>query len=59
MQVTRDELVAHVAAMSAASSLPLNVDSERCFADTADGIAETVHLLADAGAAGFCWRRWR
>jgi 2-methylisocitrate lyase-like PEP mutase family enzyme len=29
MQVTRDELVAHVAAISAASSLPLNVDSER------------------------------
>jgi 2-methylisocitrate lyase-like PEP mutase family enzyme len=58
MQVTRDELVAHVAAIAAASSLPLNVDSERCFADTADGIAETVHLLADAGAAGFSIEDW-
>lgn len=58
MQVTRDELVAHVAAISAASSLPLNVDSERCFADTADGIAETVHLLADAGAAGLSIEDW-
>ncbi len=58
MQVTRDELVAHVAAISAASSPPLNVDSERCFADTADGIAETVHLLADAGAAGFSIEDW-
>ncbi len=58
MQVTRDELVAHVAAISAASSLPLNVDSERCFAETEDGIAETVHLLADAGAAGFSIEDW-
>ncbi len=58
MQVSRDELVAHVAAISGATSLPLNVDSERCFAETADGIAETVHLLADAGAAGFSIEDW-
>ena len=58
MQVSRDELVAHVAAIAANSSLPLNVDSERCFAETADGIAETVHKLADAGAAGFSIEDW-
>ncbi|MEU8615516.1 isocitrate lyase/phosphoenolpyruvate mutase family protein [Actinoplanes sp. NPDC048791] len=51
-QVTRDELVAHVAAVTAAVRIPLNVDAERCFADTPAGIAETVDLLADAGAAG-------
>ncbi|MGD9704522.1 MAG: isocitrate lyase/phosphoenolpyruvate mutase family protein [Acidimicrobiia bacterium] len=51
-EVTRDELVHHVAAMAAATDLPLNVDSERCFAEDARGIAETVQLLADAGAAG-------
>jgi 2-methylisocitrate lyase-like PEP mutase family enzyme len=51
-QVTRDELVAHVAAVTAAVRVPLNVDAERCFADTAAGIAETVDLLAEAGAAG-------
>ena len=34
-QVSRDELVHHVAAMAAATDLPLNVDSERCFADDA------------------------
>ncbi|AEV82911.1 2-methylisocitrate lyase [Actinoplanes sp. SE50] len=51
-QVTRDELVAHVAALTAAVPLPLNVDAERCFADDAAGIAETVDLLAAAGAAG-------
>lgn len=58
MQVGRDELVAHVAVIAAATPLPLNVDSERCFAETADGIAETVHLLADAGAAGFSIEDW-
>jgi 2-methylisocitrate lyase-like PEP mutase family enzyme len=51
-QVTRDELVAHVAAVTAAVRIPLNVDAERCFADSAAGIAKTVDLLAEAGAAG-------
>ncbi|CAN5285187.1 isocitrate lyase/phosphoenolpyruvate mutase family protein [soil metagenome] len=51
--VTRAELVAHVAALAQATDLPLNVDSEHCYPDDAGGIAETVALLADAGAAGF------
>jgi 2-methylisocitrate lyase-like PEP mutase family enzyme len=51
-QVTRDELVAHVAVLSAATDLPLNVDSERCYPEDQGGVAETVRLLADAGAAG-------
>jgi len=50
--VTRDELLTHVAAISAAVDLPLNVDAERCFADDLAGIAETVTLLAEAGASG-------
>ena len=50
--VTRDELVAHVAAISDAVDLPLNVDAERCFANDLAGIAETVRLLAEAGASG-------
>ena len=50
--VTRDELVEHVAAVAAATPLPLNVDSERLYPDDAGGVAETVRLLADAGAAG-------
>ena len=49
---TRDELVAHVAAMTAAVNIPVNVDSERLFADDTAGIAEALDLLADAGAAG-------
>jgi 2-methylisocitrate lyase-like PEP mutase family enzyme len=51
-QVTRDELVVHVTALSAATDLPLNVDSERCYPDDPGGVAETVRLLAEAGAAG-------
>ena len=51
--VSRDELVAHVAGLAAATSLPLNVDSERCYPDDPGGVARTVELLAEAGAAGF------
>jgi 2-methylisocitrate lyase-like PEP mutase family enzyme len=50
--VSRDELVAHVASITAATSVPLNVDSENCFPDAPGGVAETVRLLREAGAAG-------
>jgi 2-methylisocitrate lyase-like PEP mutase family enzyme len=52
-RVTRGELVAHVAELTAAVSVPLNVDSERCYPDDPGGIAATVALLAEAAAAGF------
>ncbi len=51
-QVTRDELLAHTAALTAALQVPLNVDAERCYADDVQGVAETVALIAEAGAAG-------
>lgn len=51
-QVTRDELVEHARVLAAATPLPVSVDSERCYADDLAGIAETVGLLHDAGAAG-------
>jgi 2-methylisocitrate lyase-like PEP mutase family enzyme len=57
-QVTRDELVAHVAALSEATELPLNVDSERCYPDDPGGVAETVRLLGEAGAAGCSIEDW-
>ena len=50
--VSRDELVAHVASLADATTVPLNVDSERCYPDDPGGVAETVALLAEAGAAG-------
>jgi 2-methylisocitrate lyase-like PEP mutase family enzyme len=51
--VSRDELIAHVAMLAAATDLPLNVDSERCYPDDSGGVTRTVELLAEAGAAGF------
>ena len=51
--VLRHELVAHVATIAAATDLPLNVDSERCYPDDPGGVTRTVELLAEAGAAGF------
>ena len=50
--VTRDELAAHVEAVATAVSVPLNVDSERLYPDEPGGVAETVRLLAEAGASG-------
>jgi 2-methylisocitrate lyase-like PEP mutase family enzyme len=58
MNITRDELVAHVAALTGETTLPMNVDAERCFADDPDGVAETVRLLADADAAGLSIEDW-
>jgi len=51
-QVTRDELVAHVEAIASSVGVPLNVDSERLYPDEPGGVAETVRLLAGAGASG-------
>ena len=51
-QVTRDELVRHVADLVDILTIPLNVDSECLYPGEPGGIAETVRLLAAAGAAG-------
>ena len=48
--VTRDELLAHVERSARAVDVPINVDAERCFADDPAGVAETVELIARAGA---------
>ncbi|MGH9380438.1 MAG: isocitrate lyase/PEP mutase family protein [Thermoanaerobaculia bacterium] len=50
--VRRDELLAHAAALVAGIDVPLNVDAERCFADDPRGVADTVELIAETGAAG-------
>jgi len=50
--VTLDEVLAHVEAITAAVSIPVNVDSERLYADDPAGVARSVELLASAGAAG-------
>jgi len=51
-QVTRDEALAHAAAIVAATSLPVSADLEDCFAREPEGVAETVTLAAGTGLAG-------
>jgi 2-methylisocitrate lyase-like PEP mutase family enzyme len=50
--VTRDEALAHAAAIVAASELPVSADLENGFADEPQGVAETVRLAIAAGLAG-------
>jgi 2-methylisocitrate lyase-like PEP mutase family enzyme len=50
--VTRDEALAHAAAMSGATELPVSADLENGFADEPEGVAETVRLAIEAGLAG-------
>ena len=47
-----------MSALSAATDLPLSVDSERLFADDLEGVAATVRRLAQAGAAGCSIEDW-
>lgn len=56
--VTREELVTHVAAITASVAVPLNVDAERCFAEDLSGVAETIDRLAEAGASGISIEDW-
>jgi len=51
-RVTLEELLAHVRTLVEAVDVPVSVDAERCFADDAEGVAATVEMLADTGAAG-------
>src|SRR5215831_10572311 len=41
-QVTRDEALAHGAALSAAVDVPVSADLENCFADDPAGVGETI-----------------
>jgi 2-methylisocitrate lyase-like PEP mutase family enzyme len=50
--VSRDEALAHAAAVVAATELPVSADLENCFADDAAGVARTVALAVEAGLAG-------
>jgi 2-methylisocitrate lyase-like PEP mutase family enzyme len=50
--VSRDEALAHAAAIVAATDLPVSADLENCFADDPNGVARTVALAAETGLAG-------
>jgi 2-methylisocitrate lyase-like PEP mutase family enzyme len=51
-QVTRDEAIAHGAAVADAVGVPVSADLENCFADEPEDVAETVRLAAESGLAG-------
>ena len=50
--VTRDEVLAHLKQLSAATDLPLNADFENGFADDPAGVAANVALAVEAGVSG-------
>jgi len=56
--VTRDEAIAHAAAIVGAVDVPVSADLENGFADAADGVAETVRLARESGLAGCSVEDW-
>lgn len=51
-EIDRDTTLANVAAIAAATHLPVSADLESGFSATTEGVAETIRLAADAGAVG-------
>jgi 2-methylisocitrate lyase-like PEP mutase family enzyme len=56
--VSREEALAHAAAIVAATPLPVSADLEDCYGDDAAGVAETVRLAAETGLAGCSIEDW-
>jgi 2-methylisocitrate lyase-like PEP mutase family enzyme len=50
--VTREEVLAHVRAIVAASDLPVSADLENGFGDAPERVVETIRLAAEAGLVG-------
>jgi 2-methylisocitrate lyase-like PEP mutase family enzyme len=50
--ISRQQAIAHVAAIAGATNLPVNADLENGFGDSSEDAAETIRLAADAGACG-------
>lgn len=51
-EIRRDEMMAHVAAMAAATDLPVSADLENGYGDDPATVAETIRLAGRAGLAG-------
>jgi len=49
---TREESLAHAALVVQATALPVSADLENCFADSPEGVAETIAGAIAAGLAG-------
>src|SRR5258708_16601144 len=50
--IKREEMLAHVSAIVAATDLPVSADLENGFEDAPDVVAETIRLAAATGLAG-------
>ena len=50
--ISRDQALAHLAELVAATDVPLNADFESGFASDAKGVAESVRLAVETGVAG-------
>lgn len=51
-QMPRDAVLAHMRYMAQATDLPVNADFESGYADTPEGVAESVRLAIETGVAG-------
>lgn len=51
-KVERDEVLAHLRALTAATDIPVNADFENGFADDPDGVAANVAKAVETGIAG-------
>lgn len=50
--IERDEMMAHISSIAAATDLPVSVDLENGFGDTPEIVGQTIRLAAAAGAVG-------
>ena len=50
--VSRDDMLAHIAEIVAATYLPVNADFEGGYAQASEGVAESVRLCVETGVAG-------
>jgi 2-methylisocitrate lyase-like PEP mutase family enzyme len=51
-RITRDEALAHAEDLVAATRLPVSADLENGYAETPEGVGETIRLAGEAGLAG-------
>ena len=57
-RLSRDDVLAHLRTLCAATSLPVNADFENGFSDTAEGVARNVALAIETGVAGVSIEDW-
>lgn len=56
--VSRDDVLRHVSSICDVVRVPLSVDAENGWRHEPEGVAESIRLLADAGAAGASIEDW-